>query len=126
MAQQVKAQFEVTSWDEQAFDEGDGVAKLTEATVGKTYTGGVEGTSTTRWLMAYAPDETAVFVGIERITGTVDGKDGTVVLQHVGTFEGGAAKAELTVLSGTGGLDGATGDGDFLSDPAGSITLRLA
>lgn len=125
MAQQVKAQFKVTSWDEQPFDEGDDVAKLTEATVGKSYSGDVDGTSTTKWLMAYAPDESAVFVGIERIHGTVAGRAGTLVLQHVGTFADGAAKATLTVVSGTGDLSSATGEGDFLADPAGSVSLEL-
>jgi hypothetical protein len=48
------------------------------------------------------------------------------VLQHVGSFEDGAAKATLTVVSGTGELEGAAGDGDFLADPAGSVSLRLS
>jgi hypothetical protein len=125
MSKTLKAQFEVTSWDEQPYDEADGVAKTTEATVAKTYTGDIEGTSVTKWLMAYAPDESAVFVGIERIKGSVDGQDGSLVLQHVGAFEDGSARAALTVVSGTGALEGATGDGDFLADPAGSVTLRF-
>jgi Protein of unknown function (DUF3224) len=125
MSQRVQAQFEVTSWEEQPFDEREGAAKLTEAQVAKTYSGDIEGTSATRWLMAYAPDESAAFVGVERITGTVAGKNGTLVLQHVGKFEDGAAKATLTVLSGTDELADASGSGDFLADPAGSVTLGL-
>jgi hypothetical protein len=125
MSKQLTAQFEVTSWDEQPLDEGTGVAKLTEALVGKTYTGDVEGTSVTKWLMVYAPDQSATFVGIERIKGSAAGKHGSLVLQHVGTFQDGAAKATLTVVSGTNELKAAAGDGDFLADPAGSITLRL-
>lgn len=125
MSQRVKAQFEVTSWEEQAFDEQDGAARLTEAQVAKTYSGDLEGTSATRWLMAYAPDESAAFVGVERISGTVAGKKGTLVLQHVGKFEDGAAKATLTVLSGTDELADASGSGDFLADPAGSVALEL-
>jgi Protein of unknown function (DUF3224) len=125
MTDTIKAQFEVASWDEQPFDEGTDLAKLTDALVTKTYTGDIDGTSTTKWLMAYAPDETATFVGIERIQGTVGGHSGSLVLQHVGEFKDGAAKATLTVLSGTDELTTASGDGDFLSDPAGSISLRL-
>lgn len=126
MSQEVKATFEVTSWDEQPFDEAVGVAKLTEALVEKTYTGAIEGTSVTKWLMAYDPDQTATFVGIERIKGSVDGRHGSLVLQHVGQFEGGAATATLTVVSGTNELKGVSGDGDFRADPAGAVTLRLA
>jgi hypothetical protein len=125
MSQQVKAQFEVTSWEEQPFDAGVGVAKLTEALVEKTYTGEIEGSSTTKWLMAYDPDQSAVFVGIERIKGKVGGRPGSLVLQHVGKFEDGAATATLTVVSGTNELKGASGSGDFRADPAGSVTLDL-
>jgi Protein of unknown function (DUF3224) len=126
MTDTIKAEFEVASWDEQPFDEGTDLGKLTDALVTKTYTGDIDGTSTTKWLMAYAPDETATFVGIERIQGTIGGHSGSLVLQHVGEFKDGAAKATLTVLSGTNELTTASGDGDFLSDPAGSISLRLS
>ena len=44
---------------------------------------------------------------------------------EVGTFEDGAAKATLTVISGTDELKGATGSGHFVADPAGRITLTL-
>ena len=77
MSDQIRAQFEITSWDETPFD-GTGVAKLTEALVEKRYTGDVEGTSTTKWLMAYAPDKTATFIGLERIRGTFAGKHGSL------------------------------------------------
>ena len=36
-----------------------------------------------------------------------------------------AAKATLTVISGTDGLKGATGTGEFVADPAGRITLTI-
>jgi hypothetical protein len=122
----LQAKFEIAGWDEQPFDEGDGTAKLTEATVTKSYTGAIEGSSTTKWLMAYSPDGTATFVGLERIAGAVDGRTGTLVLQHIGQFANGAARAELTVVSGTAELASVTGSGDFLADPAGSVTLDLS
>jgi hypothetical protein len=125
MPNQIRAQFEITSWDETPFDEQTGVAKLTEALVGKSYTGDVEATSTTKWLMAYAPDKTATFIGLERIRGTFAGKHGSLVLQHVGTFADGSADADLTVVSGTDELKSVSGSGSFKADPAGSITLRL-
>ena len=48
----VEATFEVTSWDEQPFDESVGVSELTKASVQKSYSGDVEGTSATESLMA--------------------------------------------------------------------------
>jgi hypothetical protein len=125
MAGSVEARFEVTSWDEQPFDGGTDGAKLTEALVSKKYSGDIDGTSTTKWLMAYAPDSTAAFLGIERIAGTVDGRTGTLVLQHVGRFADGVASAELTVVSGTGELEAVSGRGDFTADPSGSVSLDL-
>ena len=65
----VSATFEVTSWEEKPFDEAVGVAILTGATVTKSFGGGVDGTSTTDRLMAYQPDNSATFVGLERTAG---------------------------------------------------------
>ena len=97
----IEATFEVTSWDEEPFDDGVGVSKLTRAVVAKEYAGDITGTSTTEWLMAYEPDKSATFVGLERIRGTVGGKRGSLVVQHVGQFADGAATATLTIVSGT-------------------------
>ena len=126
----VDANFEVTSWDEEPFDAAVGesesaVSKLTRASVRKKYSGDVDGTSATEWLMSYDADGAAAFVGLERIRGTIGGHPGTLVLQHVGQYRDGAAKATLTVLGGTDELGRFTGSGDFLADPAGSIKLSL-
>jgi hypothetical protein len=128
MGTNIEASFAVTNWDEGAFDEGsDDGPKLTRATVTKTYSGAIEGTSTTQWLMAYADDGSATFVGLERVVGTVDGRDGSMVLQHLGAFSDGAAKGSLDVVhgAGTGALAAARGKGTFLADPAGSVELDL-
>ena len=127
MTTTVSARFEVKGWDEQPFDERPETAKLTRASVTKEFSGDVEGRSSLEYLMVYASDGSASFVGLERIDGTVAGRHGTLVLQHVGRFEGGAAKATVTVVDGaaTGELATASGGGDFLADPNGSMTLRL-
>lgn len=128
MSESLTASFEIASWDESPFDEGEGVGKLTKASVGRTYTGDIDGESVTEWVMAYRLDETATFVGIERIRGRVAGREGSVVLQHVGEFREGAATATLTVVpdSGTGELAGVAGEGRFVADPKGSMTLELS
>ena len=125
MTVHIEARFEIANWDESPFDDGVGVSKLTEALVTKKYSGEVDGTSTTKWLMAYAPDKTATYVGIERIKGTVGGKRGSLVLLHDGVFADGAATATLRVVSGTDELSDAACTGNFRADPAGSITLDL-
>ena len=125
MTRHIEARFEIASWDETPFDDDGQVSKLTEALVSKKYSGDVDGTSMTKWLMAYAPDKTATYVGIERIKGTVGGKRGSLVLLHDGAFQDGAATATLRVVSGTEELAQAAGTGKFRADPAGSITLDL-
>jgi Protein of unknown function (DUF3224) len=128
MRTQLSAKFEVKSWDETPFDgEQADLPKLTQALVTKEYSGDIEGTSTTQWLMAYAGDGSATFVGLERITGKIAGGEGTLVLRHVGSYADGAANAELAVVEGanSGGVESATGEGDFLADPSGSVSLNL-
>jgi hypothetical protein len=121
----LNATFEVTSWDEQPFDEQRGTAKLTRASVGKTYSGDVDGSSATEWLMAYSPDSRASFVGLERITGSVGGNHGSLVLRHVGSYADGVAKADLAVVSGTGQLADVTGHGTMVADPGGRVSLTI-
>jgi Protein of unknown function (DUF3224) len=125
MTTQIKAAFEIGSWDETPFEDGDDETKLTEALVTKRYSGDIEGTSTTKWLMSYAPDKSAAYVGIEHTTGTIGGRRGGVVLMHDGEFADGVATAVLRIVSGTGELEGATGSGKFRADPAGSLLLDL-
>lgn len=119
--------FEVKSWNETPFDESAAPPKLTRATVTKSYSGDIEGTSMTEWLMAYADDGSAKFVGLERIIGTFAGREGSLVLEHVGSFADGTAKGTLRVAHGTGTKDlvDVEGDGSFLANPTGSVDLDL-
>lgn len=125
MTVRISADFAVTGWDERPFDERVGTSTLTEALVSREYTNGIEATSTTKWLMAYAPDKSATYVGLERLVGTVAGRHGTLVLLHDGAFEDGVASATLRVVSGTDQFKNVTGTGEFRADPSGSITLTL-
>jgi hypothetical protein len=124
----ISASFEVTNWDEQPFDERKDAAKLTTAKVTKSYSGDIEGESVTEWQMAYTDDGSAAFVGLERIDGTVAGHSGTLVLQHLGTYQDGSATATLSVVDGCGSADlaGVSGTGDFKADPAGQVDLELS
>jgi Protein of unknown function (DUF3224) len=128
MSAGVNATFEVTDWNEEPFDDATEAAKVTCAKVSKNYSGDITGSSFTEWLMAYREDGTATFVGLERISGEVDGKRGSFVVQHIGKFEDGAATAELQVVAGSGadGLAGVSGGGDFVADPSGKVNLKLS
>ena len=51
MTAHIEARFEIANWDETPFDDTES-PKLTEALVSKKYSGDIEGTSTTKWLLA--------------------------------------------------------------------------
>jgi hypothetical protein len=121
----MEATFEISGWDEQPVSEWDG-GKLTHAAITKTYAGDIEGDAVLEYVLAYRSDGTAGFVGIERITGKAGDREGGLVLRQVGEFADGAAKATLTVIGGTGGFEGASGEGDLVADPSGRVTLDLS
>ena len=113
MKQTANARFAIKSWDEKPYSEGPDQPKLTRATVTKTFTGDLEGDGHVEYLMMYASDGSATFVGLERVVGQIGGKAGSFVLQRIGTFEGGLAKESYSVVpgSGTGELLGLRGEG---------------
>jgi len=116
--------FEVKSWDEQPFAEGDGQPKLTQTTATKTFTGDIEGEGTVAYLMVYRPDGSTIITGFERVTGSVGGRAGSFVLRHEGTDQDGAAACTCTVVpgSGTGELAALRGEGRFA---ASSMTVEF-
>jgi hypothetical protein len=108
-----KASFDITDWDERPYDETG--PKLVRCRVHCRYTGDMAGESTWEALMVYGTDGTASYVGLERFTGTVAGRSGSVVLRQTGTFDEGVARTAWTVLpgSGTGELANLRGEGGY-------------
>ena len=53
MSQHAAATFEIKGWDEKPYQEGEGQAKLTRASVRKAFQGDLQGESTLEYLMAY-------------------------------------------------------------------------
>ena len=109
--------FQITSWDEKPYQEIGGGAKLTNAKVTQVYSGAIEGTSTIEYLMSYTVQGTASFVGLERFSGTVEGKAGTMVIQHAGSFSEGIARSSWSVVPGSGTDDLASlrGKGSYVA-----------
>src|SRR5689334_3478935 len=99
--------FEVAAWDEDTYHEGAD-RKLTAASVGQSFDGDIRGQGTARWLMAYSPDGTARFVGLQLVDAEIDGRHGTVVFETAGEFDGQVARWDAVVVadSGTGDLAG--------------------
>ena len=85
---------------------------LGRMTVAKQIHGDLEGTSTGQMLTAgTAVTGSAVYVAIEKVSGTLHGRKGTFILHHTGVMTRGAPQLTITVVpdSGTGELEGLTG-----------------
>lgn len=128
MATEATGTFKLEGWDENTYEELDGGRKLTDARVKQTFSGDIEGEGEVRWLMAYRPDETADYIGLQRITGSLGGRSGTFVLQTSGTFDGKVAAGPWEVLagSGTGELEGLSGSGTFKAPMGGAPEVTLS
>ena len=113
MAKHAEGTFTLTGFDEQTSAELADGAKVTTAAIGQDYEGGFEGHGASDNVMAYRPDGTAVIVSFMRMSGSLDGQRGTFVVEERGTYDGTTARAEWTVVSGSGtdGLTGLTGTG---------------
>lgn len=117
MKTQAECTFEITGWDEQPYQTFENGARLTRAKVTQAYHGAIDGEGAVEFLMAHTADGTASFVGIERIAGTVQGKSGSFVIRHVGTYDSAGARSEWSVVSGSGTdeLTGLTGEGCYVA-----------
>ena len=126
MSERATASFEITSWDEQPYDERDGV-KLSRTRVVKAFRGDIEGESTAELLMALAGEGSAAYVGMERVTGRVNGRQGSFVYLHTATATGAGRSASWTVVagSGTGELAGISGQIGIDNLPDGGHVLTL-
>lgn len=93
----------------------DGV-RLGRMSIDKTFSGALSAVSKGEMLNALSPVEgSAGYVAIEQVTGELEGKKGSFVLQHFGTMGDGGRRLTLEVVpkSGTGELEGLTGKMDI-------------
>jgi len=112
-----EAKLKIESWDEKPYRElGEG-SKLTRADV--LLSGPDDGLTSAIFeaLMFYRADGTSTYVTLMHITGTLDGRPGSFVLQGHGTYDGQTARGQSHVVegSGTGQLAGLTGTGESMS-----------
>ena len=119
---QLEGRFRVVSWDEERYDAADGQPKFTHTRTVHELTGAIEGEASICYLMVYRPDASASFVGLATVTGTIGGKNGSFVMQDVGTIENGVSRGRWTILPGlgSGGLRNVRGDGHFASTNEGA------
>jgi hypothetical protein len=110
---QAAGSFEIGEWDDETFDDQPG-AKLGKVRLTKTFTGDIVGSSVVNMLAVSTPTEGdefqgAAYVAVERLNGTVHGRDGGFVLTHT-AGEAHGMKVAVVPGSGTGQLKGITGE----------------
>lgn len=120
-------EWDETTWDGKPAAEAP-APKTTIAIDRATIGGEIEGEVTDRWLMSYAADGTARFVGLTLVEGAVAGRAGTLVLQHEGRFDAEGLHTDFTVVagSGTGELSQLSGTGTFAHSGAEGEPTRYA
>ena len=127
MSTHARGTFEISSWDENAYVELDGGAKLTRASVGQAFSGDLEGEGSVEWLMCYREDKTADFVGLQRFVGRLGSRSGSFVMTTQGTFDGEKAAGRLAVIDGSGTeeLSAITGTGAFAAPLGSTASVEL-
>jgi len=106
----------------QAPDDTAGGAALGRMLLDKRFHGELEGTSKGQMLAAgTAVKDSAGYVALEVVNGTLRGRAGTFVLQHSGTMNRGVPQLTITVVpdSGTSGLTGLAGSMTITIDASG-------
>lgn len=89
----------------------DGVS-LGRMSLDKKFDGDLSATGKGEMLTALTPLKgSAGYVAIERVTGSLNGRQGSFVFQHAGSMDQGAQQLSITVVpgSGTGELAGISG-----------------
>lgn len=89
-----------------------GEAGLGRMSIDKQFHGDLEGTSKGEMLSSVSEVKgSAGYVAMERVSGVLDGRTGTFVLQHSATMTRGAPQQAISVVpdSGTGELQGLAG-----------------
>ena len=120
------ATFNNDTYDDQPYDERDGTA-LGRVRITRSFAGELEGQSTAELLTASTADGSAAYVGLDRISGRLNGREGSFVLMHYGTVSPAGATTAGSVVpgSGTGELAGLRGEGRIAVTEDGTHELTL-
>jgi hypothetical protein len=108
------AKFDITAWENSAYEEPEEGPPLGRASLTKAYTGALEGTGTVQMLACQTgdqPGDGAGYIAQERVVGTLDGKAGSFVLHH-GAVSGPDVSEQYGFIipgTGTGDLKGLKG-----------------
>jgi hypothetical protein len=117
----------VHRYEPAAYDQPAEGPTLTRIHVEESFNGDITGDGVVEFLQAAHADGSASFVGIERVTGAVGGREGTFLLQDAGIVAGNIVSGDWFVISGsgTGGLAGLRGEGGFRANLGEGAQVHL-
>jgi hypothetical protein len=104
-----RSTFIPSKWEENSYDEFSKTKKLTKVSAIFDLKGDLEGKALVEYLMVYTESDPSdmskskgTYVGLMKIEGSLGGKQGSFVVEDRGTFEAGACKSTLLIVSGSG------------------------
>jgi hypothetical protein len=112
MTQQAKGPFDVKIAPQKPDSDVAQAANFSRMTIDKVFHGDLEGTSKGEMIATQAETKSSGgYVALERVTGTLKGREGSFILQHSATMNRGVPSLSITVVpdSGTDELAGITG-----------------
>jgi hypothetical protein len=128
MPQRVTGSFDVKVIPQKPDNEVAEAAGLTRMSLDKQFHGDLEATSKGE-MLASRPDAkgSGGYVALERVTGTLNGRRGSFVLQHSATMTRGVPTMSITVVpdSGTDELTGLTGKLNIIIGPDGKHSYEF-
>ncbi|MGE5683099.1 MAG: DUF3224 domain-containing protein [Bacillota bacterium] len=125
-----KGTYSVKKWEENNYAEISREMKMSKASVVYNMSGEIEGIASVEYLLFYkyfdATDQhnsSAQYTGLIRFTGTINGLNGSFVMEDHGNFENGAAISSLRILQGSGQseLRNIQGKGSYSADKNGAV-----
>jgi hypothetical protein len=117
--------FDVTLAPQTAANADSGIARMT---IDKQFHGQLEAASVGQMLSAMGTVKgSAGYVAIEKVTGTLNGRKGSFVLQHNATMDRGKPELNIIVVpdSGTGELEGLSGKMSIEIAPGGKHSYKF-
>ncbi|MFF3863409.1 DUF3224 domain-containing protein [Streptomyces sp. NPDC002209] len=115
-AARTTGRFTFADWQEQPVGPADSTPRLARSTVVNSFTGGIEaGATHAGYTFTYTGADCGSYTGMELLSGTVDGRRGTFVMEQRGTFDASGTRCTFEVVPGsaTGELAGLAGSGSF-------------
>lgn len=128
MSEHATGSFEVKVTPQKPDTQIARAANLGRLTIDKRFHGALEGVSKGEMLATHTEVEgSAAYVALERVTGKLNGRSGSFVLQHSATMVRGKPAASVTVVpdSGTGELRGLSGRMIITVEPDGAHSYEF-